>query len=295
MAHEGAHLTDYDPAVAATVLDQAASLLKSIGLASQHLILIGGIVPGLLVPVLDPGIEPHIGTTDLDFCLSVALVQGDTAEYRRIEQGLKAAGFVAEESWRWRGGPSARLLVEFFCPAGPGRPAGQLFRPRAAEQPVAKHNLGGTLSALALDAGTLISADAQTVQREVGLPDDRGKQVIDLRVTGIAAFLAAKAAALRGRDKAKDAYDVVWLLEAWPSGPTGAARAVGASSIAGHPDLAGAFDVLEDQFRDIDRAGARAFARFMDDGAGDPDLLARRAVGAVGEFLATWRRGHPWT
>ena len=80
MEPDGAHHSHYDPSLAAAVVDQAAGLLKSIGFASHHLILIGGIVPGLLVPILDPGIEPHIGTIDLDFCLSVALVEGDTAE-----------------------------------------------------------------------------------------------------------------------------------------------------------------------------------------------------------------------
>jgi hypothetical protein len=246
------------------VVDEAAGLLKSIGFAAHHVILIGGIVPGLLVPVLDPEIEPHVGTTDLDFCLSVALVEGDTAEYERIEQGLKQAGFVPEESWRWRGGPENRLLVEFFCPAGPDRPPGRLFRPRGSEQPLTKHNLGGTLSALALDAGALISADVQMIPREVELPGGRGRQTVDLRVTGIAAFLAAKAAALRGRDKPKDAYDIVWLIEAWPDGPVGAAHAVQASPIFTHPDFAKALDILEDQFRGIDRAGARSYARFMD-------------------------------
>lgn len=289
MEPEGAHYSDYDPSLAAIVVDQAAGLLKSIGLASHHVILIGGIVPGLLVPVLDPGIEPHIGTTNLDFCLSVALVEGDTAEYERIEQGLKRAGFVSVESWRWRGGPENKLLVEFFCPAGPNRPAGQLFRPRADEQPVTKHNLGGRLAALALDAGDLISEDVHIVQRDIELPGDRGRQTTGLRVTGIAAFLAAKAAALRGRDKPKDAYDVVWLIEAWPDGPVGAARAVQASPIFSHPDMAKALEILGNQFHDIDRAGARAYARFMDDGAVDLDLLAQRAVGAMTEFLGAVR------
>lgn len=285
MEPEGAHHSDYDPSLAEAVVDQAAGLLKTIGFTSQHVILIGGIVPRLLVPVLDPGIEQHLGTTDIDFCLSIALVEGDTAEYDRIEQGLKRAGFVSVESWRWRGGPENRLLVEFFCPAGPDRPAGELFRPRRAEQPIAKHNLGSSLSALALDAGELISEDVQVIQREVELPGGLGRQTADLHVTGIAAFLAAKAAALRGRDKPKDAYDIVWLIEAWPNGPVGAANAVQASPIFAHPDFATALNILEDQFRDIDRAGARAYARFMDRDDADLDLLAQRAVGAVGEFL----------
>lgn len=170
------HHSDYDPSLAAAVVNEAAGLLRSVGFAADHLILIGGIVPGLLVPTLDPGIEPHIGTTDLDFCLSVAIVEGDTAEYERIEQGLRQAGFTAEESWHWPGGPAA------------------------------------------------------------------------------------------------------------------AATAVRVSSVFGHSEMPRALEILADQFRDLDRAGARAYARFTENEGTDPDLLARRAVGAVREFLAEVRR-----
>src|SRR5207244_98671 len=149
------HRSEYNPTLAAAVLDEAAGLLKSIGFAAHHVILIGGSVPGLLVPELDPGIEPHIGTTDLDFCLSVAITEGETAQYERIEQGLRKAGFVPVESWRWRGGPGDRVLVEFFCPAGPGREPGKLFRATQQENPTLKHNLGSKLPALALEAGRL--------------------------------------------------------------------------------------------------------------------------------------------
>jgi hypothetical protein len=234
---------------------------------------------------LDPGIEPHIGTTDLDFCLSVAITEGETAQYERIEQGLKKAGFVPVESWRWRGGPGDRLLVEFFCPAGPGREPGKLFRPTQQENPTIKHNLGSKLSALALQAGSLISDDVQIVTREVNLPGGKGKQQIEFRVTGITAFLAAKADALRGRDKNKDAYDIVWLLDAWPGGPAGAGQAVRESAFLQRAEVVQTLAILADQFGDIDRAGARAYAAFLGDPTDDPDVLARHAVGAVGEFL----------
>lgn len=135
---------------------------------------------------------------------------------------------------------------------------------------------------MALEMGELITADVQVIQREVDLPRARGKQTVDFGVTGLVAFLAAKADALRRRDKPKDAYDIVWLLEAWPAG---AAEAVRRSPHAGHRGLAHALEVLEDQFRDLDRAGARAYAGFMAEAGADHDLLARRAVGAVREFL----------
>jgi hypothetical protein len=290
LALEGGRRSDYDPSLAATVVNEAAGLLKAIGLASHHLILIGGIVPSLLVPVLDPEVEPHIGTTDLDLCLSLSIVEGDTAEYERIEQGLKRAGYTPDESWRWRGGPGGRLVVEFFCPASPERPPGRIFRPRRDEHPMAKQNLGGKLAAFALDAGHLISSDVRVVEREVVLPGGRGTQIVDLRITGPAAFIAAKVAALRGRDKPKDAYDIVWLVEAWPDGPRGAARSVRQSPIFDHEDMRRAIGVLEDQFRDIDRAGARAYARFMNEPDMEADVLARHAVGAVGQFLDEVRR-----
>ena len=280
------HRSEYDASAANIVLGQAAHILKAIGFAAKHVVLIGGTVPGLLVPELDPGIEPHIGTTDLDFCLSMAIVEGETAEYERIENALKQAGFEPEESWRWRGGPNGHVVVEFFCPAGPDREAGKIFRPKQRDNPTAKHNLGANLSAVALEAGALITDDFVAVAREVELPNGMGKQTMDLNVTGIAAFLAAKADALRQRDKPKDAYDVVWLLEAWPGGPSGAAAAVRDSAVFGRPELQHALATLEDQFRDIDRAGARAYARFLLEAGGDADLLARRAVGAVGEFLS---------
>ncbi len=155
------------------------------------------------------------------------------------------------------------MVAEFFCPAGPDREAGKLFRPKQRDNPTAKHNLGAKLSAVALDAGTLISDDFVVVTREVELPNGMGKQTMDFNVTGIAAFLAAKADALRQRDKPKDAYDNVWLLEAWPGGPSGAAAAVRDSTVFGRPELHRALATLEDQFRDIDHAGTRAYARFL--------------------------------
>src|SRR5207237_8023655 len=106
------------PPLAAMLPGEAAHLLRAIGFAADHAILIGGMVPGLLV--LDPGLgHPCPGTADLDLCLSVALVEGDTAEYERIESALKGIGYeMTDQSFRWRRNAGLRPAVEFFCPAG---------------------------------------------------------------------------------------------------------------------------------------------------------------------------------
>jgi len=223
LASDAHHQSDYDPSLIDGILGEAAHLLRHLGFAATHTILIGGVVPSLLV--LDPATNrAHVGTTDLDLCLSVAIIEGDTAEYERIETALRKAGYEpTDASFRWRGTTRLKLEVEFFCPAAEDRPSGKMFRPKAADNPVAKQNLGAKLAAIALDAGTAISDDAQTVTRTITLPAGAGITTFDFRVTGIVGFLVAKIGALVGRDKPKDAYDIVWIIENWEGGPAGAA------------------------------------------------------------------------
>ena len=82
--------------------------------------------------------------------------------------------------------------------AGEGRLAGRMHRPPAGP---GKQTLGGRLTALALDAGELLTADRRIERRTVSLPDGGGQIDFDFPVTGPAGFLAAKVAALGGRQR----------------------------------------------------------------------------------------------
>ena len=288
MVGDGEHISGYDPGTSEAILGETAHLLRHLGFAANHAILIGGLVPGLLVLDPDPFRPAHVGTTDLDFCLSVALIEGDTAEYERIEAALKNAGYVATaESFRWKRTTGLGLTVEFFCPASKDRPAGELFRPKATTLPTTKHNMGSTLSAIALEAGDAISADVETIERDVTLPDGGGVIRQAFRVTGIVGFLVAKVSALVHRNKPKDAYDIVWLLEAWPGGPAAAASAARASVAFGRDDVQSALGRLALEFSDVDRIGPRSYARFTslsEASPADMDRSARQASGAVRSF-----------
>ena len=290
LAGDGEHISEYDPVVTEALLGEAAYFLRAIGFASHHAILIGGMVPGLLVLDPPPGARPHIGTTDLDFCLSIALVEGDTAEYERIESALKGADYEPEGStYCWRKKTGLRPKVEFFCPADEDRRPGDLFRPKASEDPTAKHNMGSRLSAMALEAGSAISADVVDVTKDVDLPDGEGRISQTFRVSGLVGFLVAKTAALTGRNKPKDGYDIVWLLESWPNGPAGAAAAVAANKAADRVDVEAAFGRLAIEFSEVTRIGPQSYMRFMatdEDGTEERARLTLQAQGAVGEFLA---------
>ena len=290
MAGDGMHISEYDPSVADAILGEAAHLLRNIGFSARHSILIGGLVPGLLVLDPGPGSQPHIGTADVDICLSVALIEGDTAEYDRIEAGLRKAGFgPTDKTFAWKRTSGLGIKVEFFCPAADDRPAGSLFRPAAADAPRAKHNMGSKLSAVAIEAGGVISEDVVDVEREVTLPDDGGRTTWTFRVTGLTGFLVAKTAALVGRDKPKDAYDIVWLLENWPDGAEGAAATVNDSGLLQRTDVIRSLRRLKTEFSETDRLGPASYVRFMATGGALTDArlrLARQAMGAISEFAA---------
>jgi hypothetical protein len=283
----------YDPSLVTLLLGETAWLLRHLGFTAQHTILIGGVVPSLLV--LDPPAQPHLGTTDLDLCLSLAIVTGDTAEYERLETALTAAGYEpTDASFRWRQRDGLHLEVEFFCAASDDRPAGRLFRPKASINPTAKHNFGPKLTAVALDAGGVIEADAYDVEVDVDLPDAAGRTRFTFRVTGLLGFLVAKTAALTGRDKPKDAYDIVWIIENWPGGPAAAATALRDSPAFHRSDAAQMVDRLFEEFSSLDRLGPSSFVRFLAPATASQDervRLARQALGAVNELQTALVQG----
>jgi hypothetical protein len=97
------------------------------------------------------------------------LVEGDRKTYVRIDAVLPRLGFVQAEVTFRRRRDGLALTVEFSCPSSDGRPAGRVFRPAAVENPSGKHKVGGRLSALALDAATLLTTDVAVLDQHVTL------------------------------------------------------------------------------------------------------------------------------
>ena len=101
-------------------------------------------------------------------------------------------------------------------------------------------------------------------------------------------WLCLKADAIMRRDKPKDAYDVVWLIDAL--GPAEAAARISESPLL---DGEMAADVLgqltrlaSDQFRDTDAAGPEMYASFLGPSGGDAERRhARGTVAALSKEL----------
>lgn len=126
MVGDSATAADYGDPMSERLLGLAADVLRSFGSAfgGRHLAIVGGAAPSLLVNHVPTGIEAHVGTADLDFHLSLHLLDGETADYyQAIIDGLRYLGLRADRvdgrpvKWRWIGTHrGVQLQVEFLCP-----------------------------------------------------------------------------------------------------------------------------------------------------------------------------------
>jgi len=192
---------------------EAASLLHLLGgMGSRRLVLVGGMVPPLLVPAAS---VRHLGSADIDFCISVAMTDGATRQYAASVQQLIAPYFEPASSagHRWRKRPDAPglpLIVDFLA----AKTEDTAVSPDGSIEPVSEtvaSNLGVQLTPFAIRAGHLVDEDAETLTVEnVDLLYDRAIADVDVRYAGPVGFLVAKADALFERNETKDGYDVAW-------------------------------------------------------------------------------------
>lgn len=196
------------------LLREAASLIRLLGgVGSRHLIIVGGLVPPLLLP---EAAESHIGSGDIDLCLSVAFTRGQTRDYYYSLQEVIKDYFepAPRNRFRWvkkEDAPGLPILVDFLAAEdenwiASADGAGELEDENAAA------NTGGELRPFLIRCGDLIDRDAVELTLEnVDLVYRPGvKADITVRHAGPVGFLAAKADALDRRDEPKDGYDVAW-------------------------------------------------------------------------------------
>ena len=290
MHDDQARAADYDDPMCSKLLGTAADVLRSFGSAfgGRHLAIVGGAVPSLLVGRLPDRLRPHVGTADLDFHLSLHLLDGETADYyQAIIDGLRSLGLRTdmqggrEVRWRWVGRHrGARVQVEFLCPMRDR--AGRPEKPASGTPAEANIGPAGEITALAVGYGHLVPHDTVYVERRV-LTND-GMLGYEFPVAGLAPWLCLKADAIMRRRKPKDAYDVVWLLGAL--GPEKAAAQISDSPLLNEElalDVLGQLvRLINDQFRDTMSVGPAMYAKFQE--ADDDAADRRHAFGTIAAF-----------
>lgn len=272
------HQSDYDDLTTARCERALATLLGDIGPWSQRVYLVGGLAPRYIVGTLPEGARPHIGTTDVDLVIALAISDESPEAYRTLENNLRKAGFADETSFRWRRDVDGiNVTVEFLCETDKVEP-GRIFKP--------KQGTGSGLGAFNVPGAQLVARDFSEVSIQADRLEGGGRSTVVVRVAGILSFTVLKVLVFQDRHENKDAYDLVYCLLNFGEGPQDAGRFAKQSPIASDEQVVAALDLLAERFASADHDGPSAYSAFLDDG--DPSAGAQRrqeAVAVVREFL----------
>lgn len=277
------HHTGYDRYVTDRCERVLLTLLGDVGPWSERIYLAGGLAPRYLVGQLPDGARAHVGTTDVDLIIGLALGDEVPETYRTLHNNLNNAGFEQmEPSFRWsRTVDGARVHVEFLCETDQVAP-GLIFRPR--------EGTGSSVGAFNVRGAQLATRDYIERTIEAERLDDGGSSAVTVRVAGLLTYTVLKILAFQDRHENKDAYDLVFVIANYPGGPIAAGRASAASPVAGHSQVAEAIALLAARFADAGHDGPRAYASFLTD-PDDYDAKARlcnEAVAAIGLYVTSF-------
>ena len=125
------HRTDYGRAATDRCERVLLTLLGDVGPWSERIYLAGGLAPRYLVGQLPVGAGAHVGTTDVDLIIGLALGDEVPETYRTLHNNLNNAGFrQGEPSFRWtRTVDGTSVHVEFLCETDRVEP-GFIYRPK---------------------------------------------------------------------------------------------------------------------------------------------------------------------
>lgn len=275
------HHTDYDEATTVRCERALLTLLGDLGPWRERIYLAGGLAPRYLVGQLPEGARAHVGTTDVDLVIGLALGDETPETYRTLQNNLEKAHFKQEEpSFRWsRDVEGVTVLVEFLCETDEVEP-GRIFRPKG-------EFTGSKLGAFNVRGAHLVREDFSEVEIEGERLDGGGRSRVTVRVAGLLPYAVLKILAFQDRHENKDAYDLVFTLMNYPGGARAAGATAAGSPIAQHANVDEAMSLLDTRFRDAGQDGPNAYASFLatPDDEEEKARLCQEAVATAREFL----------
>lgn len=245
----------------------------------EELVIIGGLVPSLLIDQsnLAVGVEPHVGTMDLDIGLQVALLEEE--RYKTVSERLKAAGFKADVNekghltrQRWvlndENFPH-KIMIDFVIPPSLDGKKGRRVQ-----------HLQSDFAATIISGLQMAFIDQEKiVLNEYTIYGEKAERTIC--VCGAGAYLVLKALAFRNRGENKDAYDLYYVLRNYGSGIGDVVEKL--KPLLADSDTQKALEILKEDFVDIDSLGPIRVAKFIT-GIRDENIQAD-VVGFVSSLL----------
>lgn len=286
MHHKPKTFEEYERGQFDLVLMTCRELSTVLGDFVDEIVIVGGLVPTLIIDQanLSDGVDPHVGTMDIDLGLSVAVY--DDQLYQNITDRLRQRGFGPDvndkgnpTSQRWFVDVhGAKVTVDFLIPA----------ENDDKRKPRRFRNLEKDFAALPTDG--LMLAFEDSIEVSLSGPTTRGEMVTDkrMRVCGPGAYIVLKSIAFANGGENKDAYDLFYTIRNFGSGPEDVAKrflALGSNEYCERAIL-----TLKNDFCGINSVGVRRAAAFLlGETADDDDLNAEIMAYFVG-FVASCER-----
>ncbi len=227
----------------------------------------------------------HAGTTDIDVQVDLE-VAGGAEHARRLEIALNNADFRvdSERVWRWEtvkgGGYKAVIKFELLADLDD--------QPQSANVHFDNTDKLGAINL----RGTGYASKDYTPRTLVAY--DQGARITaDVNVTGLAGFLLAKTAAAYGRHKAKDHYDIAFVLlhhnEVFDEAGLLDPADIVLQRLGAPAELRSAIEDLAANFSDDRAQGVEAYVEqlLINNPGLDPVTAATDARLAVGAFTTT--------
>jgi len=259
--------------VRATILYIATKL----GDLRDELVIVGGLVPGLLIPSssLPAGSAAHVGTMDIDLGLAISIL--DEQRYHELCERLRNAGFepdktddgrIVNQRWKYQVGTQT-ITVDFLIPPTLDTDKGGRLR-----------NLESGLAAIITPGLDLAFRDKKLITIE-GTTVSNESASREIWVSEAGAFVVLKALAFRGRGENKDAYDLLYILQNYGTGVKAVFDRL--KPFLSDQHVQSALEILQQDFSDIDAVGIKRFAGFL--GSQYDDEVRADAAAAVRSLI----------
>jgi hypothetical protein len=251
-------------------------LATRLGDLIEDLVVVGGLVPSLIVDqeTLAVGVRPHLGTSDLDIGLALALLERE--RYRELAERLRDSGFERDRNvrgnltrQRWRIDGARQVTLDFLI------------------QPSLQSDRGGQLRDILPDFAAIIAPGLHLAFEDRLKITLSGRTILGDRATravwvcGPGAYVVLKALAFYLRGKEKDAYDLFYVIRNYEGGVEAVATHL--RPFLGDDEARKALAVLRNDFADLDGLGPRSVARFVH--RDSDDILRADVVGHVQALL----------
>ena len=277
------HFTDYDAAVTERCERALLTLLGDLGPWRERIYLAGGLAPRYLVGAT-PASGPHVGTTDVDLIIGLALEDENPETYRTLYNNLRGAKFEeGDSSFQWRRTvDGATVLVEFLCGTEAVAP-GRIYKPK-------DEYMGSRLGAFNVRGAQLARHDFIECTIEGERLDGGGRSQVVVRVANLLPYVVLKILAFQDRHENKDSYDLVFTILNFGDGARSAGMAAARSAVIDHPQVDEAIGLLEQRYADTGHDGPSAYADFLENGDADKHARDRQqAVATVRAFVRGFR------